>query len=282
MTLLAASAAMLVSVVLLVRAGIERFARGVARYEERAVAETGEALDELFLPISPDQVAFLHVLAVIVPFALGLLLTRRLVAALLLGGVGFFAPRAVVARLKVRRVAAFERQLLDVLPALSNGLRSGLSLVQALEESAREARPPFSQEVRLLLREVSLGRDLDAALERTAGRVGSEDFALVSTAIVTARRLGGNLAMVFDRIASTLRQRNALQGKVRALTAQGRLQGILLGSLPLVLGGALWFIDRHMIEVLFTDPIGWAILGAAAALEGCGAFFIRKIARIEV
>jgi tight adherence protein B len=105
---------------------------------------------------------------------------------------------------------------------------------------------------------------------------------LVITAVLIARGVGGNLAETFTRLASTIRQRNIIRGKIRSLTAQGKMQGIVIGSLPVVLALALYLIEPNMVLILFREPLGWAILTAVLFCEGIGAFFIWRIITIDV
>ena len=113
-------------------------------------------------------------------------------------------------------------------------------------------------------------------------RVVSEDLTLMIIAIETARQTGGNLTEVFEKIAATIRERMRIQGRIRSLTAQGRLQGIIVGSMPLLLMLAMTGIDPIMMKAFFTSHAGWFMLGVVVVFEVLGALVIRKIIRIQV
>jgi tight adherence protein B len=134
----------------------------------------------------------------------------------------------------------------------------------------------------LMLRENKLGIPLDKALQNMCERIPSNNLDLVVTSIVIARTAGGNLAEIFDQIASTVREISRLEGKIDALTAQGKLQGLVIGSLPLLLGYLIYLMDPEMMSTLWNDPIGWGIIGIIVLFESIGAFFIWKIVSIDI
>jgi tight adherence protein B len=267
---------------LLALSGAELFSRGWKKYEERYLARTAGVLDEMFLPFTPEQVFYLNILSVVVFSLVIFLLTRSLFFGLLFGGFGYFLPRLLFFWAKRQRKSRLEEQLVDAIEAIANSLKSGFSMVQALELLSREAFPPISQEIALVVREVALGMNLEEALKNLGERTKSEDFDLAITAILISRGVGGNLAETFTRLGATIRQRNTIRGKIKSLTAQGKMQGMVIGSLPLVLGLVLYRIDPNMILVLFREPVGWAILAAVLLFEGIGAFFIWRIIAIDV
>lgn len=263
-------------------AGAELFGKGFRRYEEKYLSRTSQELDEMFLPFSAEQIFYLNLLSILVFLILGFLLTRSFILAICLGILGFFLPRIALKMAKQRRWEKFNAQLVDGLATISNSLKAGLSLVQAIEIIGREGSPPIKEEFGLVLRELTLGVELERALNNLADRIKSTDLDLVVTSINVVRGTGGNLSEMFDQIADTIRERNTLQGKIRSLTAQGRLQGIVIGLLPVGLGVILYSLEPRMITRLFTEPLGWGILALIAIFEGIGAFFIKKIVSIDV
>ena len=113
-------------------------------------------------------------------------------------------------------------------------------------------------------------------------RVPSQDLDLLATSIAISASVGGNLAEVFDRIAETVRERHRIEGRIDALTAQGKMQGLMVSVLPIIVGVAINFIDPELMRPLLTTPIGWGILAVMIIMEGLGYFFVRKITSIEV
>jgi tight adherence protein B len=170
----------------------------------------------------------------------------------------------------------------DALMNVSNALRSGFSLPQAFELIQREMDAPISQEFRLLNQETRVGVPMEQALEHSAARMPSEDLDLVVTAILVSQEVGGSLAEVMDNIAKTIRERHTLEGKVRALTSQGRIQAVILCLVPIVLGFAINWLNPGLFEPMIRTPLGWVLFGVIAFLEIVGLLIVRKIVTIQV
>lgn len=191
-----------------------------------------------------------------------------------------------------RRQKAFDHQLSDTLNLWVNALRSGFSVMQAMEAIANELPPPISKEFERVLQEVRLGIDMETALDNVLNRVDSEDFDLVVTAVKIQREVGGNLAEILDIISFTIRERVRIKGEIQTLTAQGRMSGLVITILPIALGFFLYLINREYIMELFGFaepfvlpgilPCGWLMVGIAAIMIAMGGFFILKIVDIEV
>lgn len=165
---------------------------------------------------------------------------------------------------------------------ISSSLKAGFSINQALEEVAEQNIHPISVEFRLLIQEIRLGVPVEQALENMNRRLRSEDFELVATAILTARQTGGELTGTLERVASLIRERVRISNKVRALTALGRLQAILIALTPVALLIGLWWINPVMIRAFVTNPIGIALLIVAGIFDVIGFLIIRRIVTIEV
>ena len=187
----------------------------------------------------------------------------------------------VLSKIK-RRVKAFNAQLADALVLMASSLRSGYSFMQAIEMLSREMQPPLSEEFYRVLREINLGVTTDEAMNHMADRINSEDLDLVVTAVLIQRQVGGNLTEILDNIAYTIRERVKIKGHIRTLTAQGRLSGLIIGLLPIVVGWIVYLINPAYIYPLISAPIGNAMLGFAIFIEIIGAMFIRKIVNINV
>lgn len=191
-------------------------------------------------------------------------------------------PRMAYGYLKRRREAKLIEQMPDALNMLAGSLRSGASLAIAMDLVATETPPPFSQELSLVLREQKLGVSLEDAFESFAKRVNLEDVNLLVSAITISKDVGGNLSEVLERLASTLRAKAAMEGKIRALTSQGKLQGIVVGLLPVFLGFVLFQMEPEAMAPLFSTYYGWAVMAVVAVLLIMGGVFIKKIVTIDV
>jgi len=173
-------------------------------------------------------------------------------------------------------------QLPDVLLMLGSSLRAGTSLQIALDIAIRETPAPLAQELGVVVREQRLGVALEDALETMATRLKLAEVELVVAAMNIARDAGGNLAETLDRLSATLRAKATMEGKIRALTSQGKLQGLIVGLLPVFLMLVLTKMQHAAMMPLYHTIVGWAVLGVVGILEFIGFMMIRKIVAIDV
>ena len=165
---------------------------------------------------------------------------------------------------------------------MSNALRAGASILQAFEHIVKEGLNPIAQEFALFLQQTRVGVKFEEALDNLAKRVNSEDLSLMINAIEIARQTGGNLTEVFEKISATIRERMRIQARVRTLTAQGRMQGIVVGLMPIGLVIVMFVIDPLMMNAFFTTALGLLVGALVLVLEVVGALLIRKIIDIDV
>ena len=249
---------------------------------QRVATEVESNLADLFIFINTGQVAGLSALAVFVlPMGVWLVSQNVLFTAVAIP-LAFMMPRSWVKRMRTRRLREIEEQLPDALLMMSSALRAGASFPMSLESVAQESRPPVSQEFDMLLREIRLGVDLMVALRHMERRIPVADFLMVTAAISISREVGGNLAETLESVARTLREKQQMEGKIRSLTAQGKMQGWVMTGLPIF----LIFVLRHMEPVamapLFDSPIGWGVLAVIGTMEFIGYQAIKKITHIDV
>ncbi len=255
--------------------------RAYARYEERYLAKRISDLSEMFFFVDARQLVVLTVAVSAIGATVGLLLSGPVVTVLLVL-FGLASPTVLVKLQRSRRVKLFERQLVDALGGMAAAFRAGMTLYQALEEVSRTAPAPLSQELALTVREMRLGTPTDEALQSLAQRVASEDLALVVTAVTTARSLGGNLAEMFDTLSGTIRERFRVEGKIRALTAQGRLQGAILGAMPLFVWLGFDMVRPDLTRPMMGHWFGYATVGLVVFMELLGVWLIHRIVSIEI
>ena len=184
--------------------------------------------------------------------------------------------------LDARRRAAFNLQLPEALATMSNALRAGFSVSQAFDSVVEQGEAPMSEEFAILQQQLRIGMSFEDALESLSQRVGSDDLTLVTTAILVSRKTGGNVTEIFDKIAETIRGRMRIERKVKSLTAQGRLQGIVVSSMPLLLGVAMTLIKPGLMIPFLTSFVGLGSVLAVVVLVSAGWLMIRKIIRIDV
>lgn len=196
--------------------------------------------------------------------------------------VGWKAPKPFVDWMYNRRVKKFVLQMVDALSLMSNGLKSGLSVVQALGLVTQEMPNPIQQEFNLILSQNKIGVPLEEAFTNLATRVLSDDVEMFVTSVNILKETGGNLAETFDTIVSTIRERIKVENKIDAMTTQGFYQGVFIMAIPPILGVIFYQTDPAFMQPLFTTTIGWIIIMAIFTLEAVGFFVIMKIIKIDV
>jgi Flp pilus assembly protein TadB len=196
--------------------------------------------------------------------------------------IGWLGMHAVLSMRIGRRRAAFGEQLPDVLQLIAGSLQSGFSLPQAVDAVVREGSQPAAEEFSRALAEARIGADLEDALNRIADRMDSTDLRWTVMAIRIQREVGGNLAEVLRTTVGTMRERAFLRRQVKALSAEGRLSAYVLVALPVVIGGWFFYSDPSYMRPLYTSLIGLVMLVGSAALVVVGAFWMRRLIKIEV
>lgn len=183
---------------------------------------------------------------------------------------------------KQERIRAFELQLPASLRAVANGLKVGLVLPRALGLVEQNMNAPSQEEFGLILRRYELGEHIDSALLSMGVRIKSTTLELALTAMLIGKRAGGNLPQILETTASTIEQIQTLEEKIRVATSQGKLQGLMVGFMPLVFGVLVYFIDPSLILPLFQDPVGWMVLAGIVLCELIGLFLMREILSKQV
>ncbi len=196
--------------------------------------------------------------------------------------IGFRLPRFLVQKLWNWRLDRFEDQLLDALAFMSNGLRSGLSLIQCMEMVVEELSNPISEEFSLVLSEQRVGVPFEEALLNLERRLGTEDTQILVTSINILRQSGGNLSETFQTISYTIRERKKVKGKIATMTAQGVAQAVIICVMPFALAGVLWLFDHELVARMWSTWIGWCLIFLLLFLQTVGAVIMRKIVMIKV
>ncbi|MBL7665570.1 MAG: type II secretion system F family protein [Bacteriovoracaceae bacterium] len=229
----------------------------------------------LFLSFGLSSIVF-GICAIFGLFGLGV------VAAGVVGFVGWKIPRPFMDFLVNKRTAKFETQMVDALNLLANGVRAGLSLPQALGMVVDELPAPVSQEFNLILQQNKIGVPLDECFENLVKRVPTEDNQMFVTSISILRETGGNLAEVFDTIIEVIRERIKIKQKIDGFTAQSKFQGGFMSLMPTLMLIMYSQSDPESTKLLFTKPLGIIILIVVYTLTAIGGYAIIKITKIEV
>ncbi|HWI13990.1 MAG TPA: type II secretion system F family protein [Burkholderiales bacterium] len=256
--------------------------QALERYRATFVVTATANLHELFLFVDPKRVYVAHVSLIVLAAAITAIAFRNWMGAVPGALAAWALPAMVYRHLTARRLKRLERQLPDALSLFAGSLRAGSSFNVALEQLIEEQPAPISQEFELFLREQRLGVDTDVALQRMARRIPLPDFQMVVAGMRISRETGGNLANVLQSLAETLRRKAIMESKIVALTAQGKMQGVVMSLLPVLLATVLYVMEPDAMGLLFTTPTGWMVLAGCAFLEVLGYFSIRQITHIDV
>lgn len=240
--------------------------------------------DELILAdimLRPEEFVLIWLLASFLPSGLTALFTGKILSSVTLAVLGSGLPVFLVRHRKKKRTRAFELQLSDALMIACNCVRSGLTFQQAMETIAKDMTAPISVEFGRVTNEIKYGKSLEKAMENMTHRIKSPDLMLTVSAVNIQRQTGGNLSEILETISETIKERIKLKSDIRALTAQGRISGMIVGFLPIGIGTLLMLINSDYIQLLFTEPLGRIMLGVGAVMETIGFLFIRKIVNIK-
>lgn len=239
-------------------------------------------LEQADVPLRPAEAVFFYGAGVVLVGFGAVLGAPTPLAGVVVAAVAAALPLVVVRTMRRRRLKAFEVQLPDTLNLLAGSLRAGYSFLQGLEAVVSETSDPMARELRRVLAEARLGRALDDALGDVAVRMESKDFEWSVLAIRIQREVGGNLAELLQTVAETMVARGRLRGEVKALTAEGRISGIIMGLLPVGLGLFMFSASPDYIHTLFGSAAGWAMVIGSAVMAAAGFAWIQKIITIEV
>jgi len=255
----------------------------LTRLLSRARVERGiqVAIVRAGLLLRPSELIVMSVAGAAVGALVGYLVVG--VLGLLAGGAaGGAAPWAMIAARKGARSRALMLQLPDALDLIRSSLRAGHGVSQALKTAAEQTPPPFSQEAARVVAELGLGFSLHQALDRMVERTDQADVELMCTAVQIQTRTGGNLAEVLANIAAVIRERIELYGEVRALTAEGRLSGVILTLLPPIMAVLLSIRKPGWLDPLVTDPVGRGILTLGVVLLLLGILATNRMLKVDI
>ena len=248
--------------------------RLVSRRFEDSLAMAG-------IHISAQEFMLLWACLTLGPGLVGILVDMDLIAVLGICVVGFAVPPVMVQRSKTKQQQLFNRQLGESLTIMSNCMRSGYSFQQAMHSISKEMQPPVSTEFGRVVREINYGATLEQALDHMAQRVSSKDLDLLISAVITSARVGANLSEILDTISETVRDRIRLREEVRVLSAQGRMSGLIIGLLPVVIILILMILNPDYLTNFVQHWLGKTLLVVSVCLEIIGFFVIRRMVDIR-
>jgi tight adherence protein B len=221
-------------------------------------------------------------LAVATGVVIALLLRLPVFAVVIIGSVAGLLPLLYMQGAKHNRMIAIEQQLPDALDLMGRAMTAGHAFPSALQMVGGEMPEPIASEFRIVFDEINYGISTQEALVNLTTRVPSTDLSYFVIAVLIQRETGGNLAELLGNISGLIRARLKLLGTVRVLSAEGRLSAWILTLLPFALGFVLQLMNPKFLSVLWTDPIGQKMVGAALFLMAVGIFAMWRITKIRV
>ncbi len=253
-----------------------------SRYQAKYEKRVGEHLHASFIFLDSNQIFTTQTVLVVGGAIFIWFLTEQFVWVMIFAVLIGSLPSLVLAYLKQRRRKEFREQLPDAVMVIASAMRGGNSLSLALNYVAKELEAPIAQEMELVLRECRLGSTLAKSLNALEKRFPSEEVRLFNAAVQISQETGGNLSETLEALAGAIRTKMQIEGKLSALTSQGKMQGVIVGLLPFAVLAMVMTIEPTMMAPLFSTQPGWIACGLIIVLEILGAMVIRKIVRIEI
>ena len=251
-------------------------------WQRKHIEKVTPRLDSMFLDVSYRKLLIIDILFPLVTGIVVFLVTRIFYAALASAFAGIVLSGFIVKRMEIIRRAKFAGQLVEGLMLLSGSLKAGLSLLQSFETLVEEMPAPIAQEFSLVLKENRMGVPLEECLVKFKRRMQCEELDMLVTVVLVARETGGDLTTIFTNMVKTIRERNRLLGRVKALCSQGKLQGRIMMFLPIVFGYGVYKFDPTFLNTLINDPQGRMMLGYAVISEILGMILIIRLSKVEV
>lgn len=259
--------------------GVSRYA---VRYKNEFTATLNSNFESMFVFVDAEKYFYVYVISIFLGPVLVYFMTLNVVYTVISVILLLMSPKMIHKYLHKRRQKQLVTQLPDTLVQISGSMRAGASLAIGIEAMVAETKGPIAQEFSLVLREMRIGVSMDDAFENLAERVNEEEYTLVVAAARIAREVGGNLSETFELLADTLRKKIMMEGKIDALTSQGKLQGWVVGLLPIGMMFILMKMEPVAMYPLLHSVVGWGVLGLIIIMELLGAMMIKKIVTIDI
>ena len=254
----------------------------MAEYKEKFTENADANAADMFMTVDAGRLFVINLVSVVLIPVLILVITHEWIIPLGVFIFLLFIPVIIYRIMRTKRLRKFEEQLPDGLIMMAGSMQAGASLNIAIDNLIKEQPAPISQEFELLNREQRIGVDFELSLDHMDERVPIQDFAMFTSAIKINRDIGGNLAEILKKLSDTLRKKHQMEGKIDSLTAQGRLQGVVMTGLPVLLGVLLYFLEKDAMSQLWTTKVGYVVLAVIIIMEFLGYIMIKKITTINV
>lgn len=191
-------------------------------------------------------------------------------------------PKMIIQFLWMRRCGLFVDQMIDGMTMMANGVKAGLSVQQSMERIQNNLANPISQEFGLVLSQIRIGRSLSEALNDLGTRIPKQDVQMFVTSVNILQETGGNMGETFKTIVEVVRERQKVEKKIEALTAQGMAQGTIIVMVPFALLVVFYVLDPNYVAPLFNTTLGLVALVIMLGLQVIGGYAMNKIIKIKV
>lgn len=232
--------------------------------------------------MKPEEFFLMRLATATIIFLLVVLISRILFMALVGGIIGYIIPGVFLNSKIEKRAAIINKQLPEALDLIASGLRAGLSFAQAMNMMAKDMEQPIRGEFDKVLRDNTLGKSMEVALQAMVDRTKDEDIDLFVTAMIVQRQVGGNLTEILEIISNTLRERVRIKGDIKTMTAQSRMSAIVIGLLPPGIAVVLSVMNPEYIRPLFSTTAGLILIGLASLMTISGALIMMRMSKVEV
>ena len=251
------------------------------RTQKKKFDNTAKKLGTMFLEVGTEGPFYL--LVILAPVLLGLagFIFLHNLLGLIVGAVfGFVLPSLATQRLEKMRKRKFQQQLVDTILLLSASLKSGLSILQAIEVVIEEMPAPTNQEFKLVLNAIKVGITIEESLERLKERMYSEELNMLITSILVSRETGGDLSRIFERVVNSIRQKTKVSQQLSNLTLQARWQGMIMMALPVVFSFGVYQMNRNYFSIMLNSEKGRFLLIYGVISQIVGMVIIRRLSKL--
>lgn len=238
-------------------------------------------LEAAGIQISGEEYLRIWVMVTFLPALILLLLGASIITAFAFMILGLMIPPMMVGNARKKRASLFDKQLGEALLIMSNSLRAGYTFQQSMESLSRDMQPPLSDEFKIVIREIDMGASMETALKHMVERTQDDDVKILVSAVLISAQVGANLADVLDNISGTIKGRLEMKEQIKVLTAQGRLSGVIVGGLPIVLFLVLMIINPTYIGGFIATPTGIGLLMVGIVMEVLGFIVINRMVDLK-
>lgn len=256
--------------------------RAFGRYKAHSTAQLGKRLSTMFLFHDAKKIFQLRVALFILIPILAYMITANMSLVVLLAIMTAVLPELFMRLLEKRRLETFESGLPDALSQIAGSMKAGATLINAIDTMAEETKGPIGDEFALLIKEHRMGKSFEDAFYALSQRIDSSSIRIVIAASSIANDVGGNLSETFERLATMLAQKKMMEDKIKSLTSQGKLQGWVVGALPVGMIVMISQIQPAFFHYLTASYIGWGFMFAMSLFLLAGGVMIKKIITIDV